>query len=66
MLNYTCVFAGGLLRWLSGKESASQQETQFRFLGQEDSLEKEMATDSSILSLETRGQRSLTGYSQWC
>ena len=49
MLNYTCVFAGGLLRWLSGKESASQQETQFRFLGQEDSLEKEMATDSSIL-----------------
>ena len=37
-----------------------------QLLGQEDPLEKEMATHSSILSLETCGQRSLTGYSQWC
>ena len=28
------------------------QETQFQFLGQEDSLEKEMATHSSILAWE--------------
>jgi len=32
------------------------------FLGQEDSLEKEMATHSSLLG-ESLGQRSLVGYS---
>ena len=35
------------------------RETQVRFLGQEDPLEKEMATHSSI----PQGQRSLAGYS---
>ena len=42
------------------------QETLVRFLGQEDPLEKEMATHSSILARilgESRGQRSLAGYS---
>ena len=34
-------------------------------LGQEDPLEKEMATHSSILAWETHGQRSLAGYSPW-
>ena len=29
-------------------------------------LEKEMATYSSILAWEIRGQRSLLGYSPWC
>ena len=34
------------------KKLPAMQETQVRFLGQEDSLEKEMATHSSILALE--------------
>ena len=50
----------GLPRWLSGKESASHtgdagevtQEKQFWCLGQEDPLEEEMATHSSILAWE--------------
>ena len=46
----------GLLCWLSGKESTCQcllvQETQVWSLGQEDPLEKEMATHSSILAWE--------------
>ena len=41
---------GGLPWWLIGKESV--QEMQVRTLGQEDPLEKEMATHSSILSWE--------------
>jgi len=40
----------GLPWWLSGKESV--QEMQVQTLGQEDPLEKEMATHSSILSWE--------------
>ena len=44
----------GLPRWLSGKESAGhckkRKETQVQSLGWEDPLEKEMATDSSILA----------------
>ena len=40
----------GLPRWLSGKESASQEEMWVRFLGQEDPLEKGMATHCSIHS----------------
>ena len=35
---------------LGGKESACNVETQVRFLGQEDPLEKRMATHSSILT----------------
>ena len=38
------------------------QETWVQSLGQEDPLEKEMATHSSILA---HGQRSLVGYSPW-
>ena len=34
----------------SVKNLSAMQETQVRFLGQEDPLEKEMATDSSILA----------------
>ena len=34
-------------------------------LGQEDPLEKEMATQSSILAWKSNGQRSLVGYSPW-
>ena len=38
-------------------------ETWVRYLGQEDPLDKEMATHSSILAGEFHGQRSLEGYS---
>ena len=41
------------------------QETQIQSLGQEDPLEKEMATRSSILAWRIQGQRSLAGYSPW-
>ena len=34
-------------------------------LGHEDSLEKEMATHSSILAWEIHGEGSLVGYSPW-
>ena len=43
------------------------QEMQIQSLGQEDPLEKEMATHSSILAWEIQypAQRSLVGYSPW-
>ena len=43
----------------------AMQETQVRSLGQEDPLEKGMATYSSILPGEFHGQRRLAGYSPW-
>ena len=39
------------------------QETWVRSLGQEDPLEEEMATHSSILAWKIHGQRSLAGSS---
>ena len=47
------------------KNLPAMQETQVRSWGQEDPLEKEMATYSSILAGEFHGQRSLVGYSLW-
>jgi hypothetical protein len=41
------------------------QEMQVRSLGQEDPLEEEMATHSSILAGKPHGQRRLAGYSPW-
>ena len=41
------------------------QETRVWPLGQEDPLEKEMATHSSILAWKFHGQRNLVGYSPW-
>ena len=41
------------------------QETWVQSLGQEDPLEKEMATHSSILAWKSHGQRSLVVYSPW-
>ena len=41
------------------------QETQVRSLGQEDPLEKEMATTPVFLPGESHGQKSLAGYSLW-
>ena len=45
------------------KHLSTMRETWVQSLGQEDSLEKEMATHSSILAGEFHGQRSLVGYS---
>ena len=47
------------------KNLPTVQEIQIRSLVQEDTLEKGMATHSSILARESRGQRSLEGYSPW-
>ena len=41
------------------------QVMQVRSLGQEDPLEEEMETHTSILSWEIYGQRSLAGYRPW-
>ena len=38
------------------------KETRVPSLGQEDPLEEEMATHSSILAWKTHGKRSLVGY----
>ena len=40
-------------------------ETQVQSLGQEDLLEKGMATHSSILAWRIHGHSSLVGYSLW-
>ena len=47
------------------KNLPAVQETLVRSLGQEDPLEKRMATHSSILAWEFHGQSSLVGYSPW-
>jgi len=47
------------------KNLPAMLETSVRSLGQEDALEEEMATHSSILSWKIHGQRSLAGCSPW-
>ena len=47
------------------KNLPARQETQVRSLGQEDPLEKGMATHYSILAGELHGQWSQAGYSPW-
>ena len=49
---YNRILLNRLPWWLSGKNPPAVQETQVWSLGQEDSLEKEMATPSSILVWE--------------
>ena len=46
------------------KKIPAKQEMQVQYLGQEDPLEKGMATHSSILAWRIP-QRSLVGYSPW-
>ena len=46
-----------------GKNLSIMQETQVQFLGQEDPLEKGLATHSSTLAGEFHGQRSLADFS---
>ena len=45
------------------KRLPAMRETQVRFLGQEDPLEKAMAIHSSTLAWKSHGQKSLIGYS---
>ena len=47
------------------KNLPAKQEMWVSSLSQEDLLEKEMATHSSILARKPHGQRSLAGYSPW-
>ena len=47
------------------KNHLPMQETRVSSLGGEDDLEKEMATQSSILAWEIPCKRSLAGYSPW-
>ena len=47
------------------KTLPAMQETQVRFLGQEDPREEDMATQSSILAEKSHGQGSLVGYNPW-
>ena len=46
------------------KNLPAMQETQVPSLGQEDPLEEEMATHSSVLTWRTQ-RRNLVGYSPW-
>ena len=47
------------------KNLPAMQETRVQFLGQEDPLEKGMATNSRSLPREFNGKSSLLGYSPW-
>ena len=47
------------------KHLPTMQETQVQSLGQEDLLEKEMATHSSILAWKIPWTRSLVSWSPW-
>ena len=48
-------------RWLSGEEFVCQAGD----MGQEDSLEKKMATHSNILAWKSCEQRNVAGHSPW-
>ena len=54
-------FPGGSLV----KNLPAMQDTQVWYLGQEDTLEKEMATHFSFLAWKSPGQRSLAACSPW-
>ena len=53
----------GFSRGLVVKNPPAKQEARIQSLGQEDPLQKEMATHSNILAWKAHGQRSLEGYS---
>ena len=46
-------------------DALPMQEMHVQFLGWEDSMEKELASHSNILTWKTHAQRSLMGYSPW-
>ena len=48
------------------KNLQAMQETWVQYLGQEDTLEKGMATNASVLAWRIPWTESLVGYSPWC
>ena len=58
---YVCLWASLVVQMV--KNLPAMQETWVRSFGQEEPLEKEMATHSSILAWRFHEQRSLVGYS---
>ena len=58
-------FEGDSLVVQTVKNLPAMQETRVQFLGWEDSLEKEMATHSSILAWEIPWTEEPVGYSSW-
>ena len=62
---FFCLFSGASLVVQTVKNPPAIQETWVQSLGQEDPLEKGMATHSNIFAWETHGQRSLADYSPW-
>ena len=50
---------------LQCRRVSAMQETHIQSLGQEDSLEKEIATHSSILAWEIPWTEETVGYSPW-
>ena len=62
---FSCLQTNTSLVAQTVKHLVTMQETQVQSLGQEDLLEKEMATHSSTLAWKIHGWRSLAGYSPW-
>ena len=60
---YTYIHISGFPNGSVVKNLPAVPETRVRSLGQEDPMEKEMATHSSILPGESHGLKSLVGYS---
>ena len=66
-LNIYCLLGVSQVALVAKNLSANVKdtETQVQSPGQEDPLEEEMATHSSILAWKSHGQRSLADYSPW-
>ena len=69
-VNKTCSLKTYAYNWASPvaqsvMNPSAMPETWVRSLGWEDPLEKEMATHSVFLPGESRGRKSLVGYSPW-
>ena len=58
-------WASQVAQWVKNSPANAGNMGPIQSLGQEDPLEKEMATHSSILAGKFHGQRSLVGYSPW-
>ena len=65
LFNTLSIFVMASLVAQTVKRLSAMQETRFQSLGQEDALEREMATHSSTFAWEIHGRRSLVGYSPW-
>ena len=60
---HTYIHISGFSNGSVVKNLPAMPETQVQSLGQEDPMEEEMATHSSILPGESHGLKSLVGYS---